>query len=225
MATLIADQLAGDPRVRQARELLAAARREHQQKLTGIKPSDPALTVSYAKLIEEFSRARGGGLYFPYLGSGLGNGALVELADGSVKYDFISGIGVHFLGHGHDLLLQSSITAALSDTVMQGNLQQNTNSATVVANLLRLAANAGSRLVDCFLSTSGAMANENALKLMFQHKPGGTRMLAFEHCFCGRSMVLAQMTDKAQYRAGLPTTLAVDYVPFFDAFVGSVRCV
>ena len=217
MATLIAEQLATDPRVLEARNLLAAALSDHQQKLTGIKVSDPARAVDYARLIGDFSQARASGLYFPYLGSGIGRGALVELADGSVKYDFISGIGVHFLGHGHPELMQSGISAALSDTVMQGNLQQNTDSPTVEALLLQLAQSAGSRLKHCFLTSSGAMANENALKLMFQHKPGSTRILAFEHGFCGRTLALAQITDKSQYRAGLPTTLAVDYVPFFEA--------
>ncbi len=217
MATLIADQLAADPRVREARELLILALRDHQHKLTGIQAPDPARAAEYAKIIADFSQTRAGGLYFPYLGSGVGNGALVELADGSVKYDFISGIGVHYLGHSHPLLVNSGIAAALSDTVMQGNLQQSRNSPPVSSLLLQLAKTAGTKLEHCFLTTSGAMANENALKLIFQRKPGSTRMLAFEHGFCGRTMVLAQITDKPQYRAGLPTTLAVDYVPFFDA--------
>ena len=217
MATLIAEQLASDPRVLEARELLASALRDHQRKLTGIQASDPARAVDYANIIADFSHARAGGLYFPYLGSGVGHGALVELADGSIKYDFISGIGVHYLGHSHPLLLNSGISAALSDTVMQGNLQQNRDSPLVVSLLLQLAKTAGARLEHCFLTTSGAMANENALKLMFQHKPGAARMLAFEHGFCGRTMALAQITDKPQYRAGLPCTLPVDYVPFFDA--------
>jgi len=216
MATLIADQLASDPRVLEARKLLASALRDHQCKLTGIQASDPARAAEYAKIIADFSQARAGGLYFPYLGSGLGHGALVELADGSVKYDFISGIGVHYLGHSHPLLLQSGISAALSATVMQGNLQQNRDSPPVVSLLLQLAKTAGARLQHCFLTTSGAMANENALKLMFQHKPGSTRMLAFEHGFCGRTMALSQITDKPQHRAGLPPTLRVDYIPFFD---------
>ena len=216
MATLIADQLASDPRVLEARELLTAALRDHQCQLTGIKAADPARAADYAKIIADFSQARAGGLYFPYLGSGLGHGALVELADGSVKYDFISGIGVHYLGHSHPLLLNSGISAALSDTVMQGNLQQNRNSTPVVSLLLQMAKTAGARLEHCFLTTSGAMANENALKLMFQRKPGSTRMLAFEHGFCGRTMALSQITDKPQYRAGLPSTLPVDYIPFFD---------
>ena len=71
-------------------------------------------------------------MYYPYLGSGIGRGALVELADGSVKYDFITGIGVHYMGHNHPALLEAGVDAALTNTVMQGNLQQNVESARLV---------------------------------------------------------------------------------------------
>ena len=48
------------------------------------------------------------------------------------------------------------------------------------------------------------MANENGLKLLFHHSPGKNRILAFEQCFMGRSITLAQITDKAMYRRGYP---------------------
>src|SRR5271170_1666854 len=96
---LIAESLFSDPRVKQARALALEALAEHAGRLTGVKPTDPQRREQYRLLVEQFSRLRGGALYFPFLGSGLGNGALVELYDGSVKYDFISGIGVHYLGH------------------------------------------------------------------------------------------------------------------------------
>ena len=60
------------------------------------------------------------------------------------------------------------------------------------------------------------MANENALKLLFHYQPRKTRILAFEGCFIGRTLALASITDKAKYRDGLPGTLSVDYLPFFD---------
>jgi acetylornithine aminotransferase len=141
----------------------------------------------------------------------------VELADGSVKYDMISGIGVHYFGHGHPAVIEASLNSALSDIVMQGNLQQNREAMELTATLLDLAGAGGAMLRHCLLTTSGAMANENALKIAFQKKHPATRVLAFEHCFAGRTIALAQVTDKAAYRSGLPTTLAVDYVPFFDA--------
>ena len=45
------------------------------------------------------NKLRGGKLFFPYVSSGLGRGSKVLLTDGSVKLDFINGIGAHF-GHG-----------------------------------------------------------------------------------------------------------------------------
>ena len=48
-------------------------------------------------LLNRFKEVRGGGLVFPYVGTGKGYGCLVELSDGSVKYDMIGGIGVIIL--------------------------------------------------------------------------------------------------------------------------------
>jgi len=213
---LIAESFLNDPRLKQSRSLVQQAVAEHSSRLTGAKPPDPQRQAQYKELIEQFTRLRGGALYFPFLGSGMGNGSLVELADGSVKYDFISGIGVHYLGHCHPLLVDAAMTAAFGDTIMQGNLQQNVQAVQLVQTMVDMAKTGGAPLEHCFVSTSGAMANENALKLMFHKKRGTTRVLAFEHCFCGRTMVLSQITDKPQYRVGLPKVLEVDYVPFFD---------
>jgi acetylornithine aminotransferase len=215
--TTAAENLFNDPRVRDAVRLLLSTVAEHQQRLDGPRPADPARREAYDKIIARFNRARGGSLYFPYLGSGLGRGALVELADGSVKYDMIDGIGVHHLGHSHPALIESGILAALHDTVMQGNLQQNVESARLADLLIDAARKGGGRIAHCFLTTSGAMANENALKLVLQKKSPADRILAFERCFIGRSLALSQITDNASYRQGLPSMLAVDYVPFFDA--------
>lgn len=214
--TLAADILMSDPRLRDAVKALLATVAEHQRKLDKPRAADPAMRASYDAMIAQFNRARGGALYFPYLGSGLGNGALVELADGSVKYDMISGIGVHHLGHSHPALMESEILAALRDTVMQGNLQQNVESTRLVDLLIGEARRHGAGLAHCFLTTSGAMANENALKLVLQKRTPADRVLAFERCFIGRSLALSQITDSPAYRQGLPKLLDVDYVPYFD---------
>lgn len=216
MADLVAQQLFNDPRVAQARQLLREALADHQRSLTGIRPPREELKTSYAQALQQFADLRGGALYYPYLGSGLGRGVLVELADGSVKYDMITGIGVHYLGHSSPALLDSSIDAALADTVMQGNLQQDLVPLDVSKVLVALARKNGAGLSHAFLTTSGAMANENALKLVLSKKSPASRILAFERTFAGRTIVLAQVTDKAAYRTGLPTVLNVDYVPFFD---------
>jgi 4-aminobutyrate aminotransferase-like enzyme len=212
---LLMDELLKDGRVEQARKLLLQSVQEHQRGLTGVRPADGERKVSYEQLIKEFNQARGGNLYYPYLGAGLGNGPLVELADGSVKFDFISGIGVHHFGHSHPRLIAAGFEAALRDTVMQGNLEQNVESVSLAAGLVERAA-PGSQIAHAFMTTSGAMANENAIKLAFHKKPGSTRVLAFAHTFAGRTMALSSLTDKAAYRAGLPVALTVDYVPYFD---------
>jgi acetylornithine/N-succinyldiaminopimelate aminotransferase len=218
MPNPIAPSLFADPRVAQAKELLRAALADHQKQITGIRPPDPERKIAYEEMLQHFGKSRGGPLFFPYLGSGLGKGALVELADGSVKYDMISGIGVHYFGHSHPMLLDAGVDAAIRDTVMQGNLQQNVESLPLAKTLVEMANRQGEtpRIAHCFLTTSGAMANENALKIAFQKHQPASRVLAFSHGFAGRSMALSQITDKAAYRVGLPTVLDVDYVPFYN---------
>ena len=213
---LAADKLNNDPRLAEAKKLILAAVAEHQETLVSVRPPRPELAANYEQQLDQFGAIRGGKTFFPYLGSGIGNGPFVELADGSVKLDLITGIGVHGYGHSHPRLINAGIDAAMSDTVMQGNLQQNTSSCDIVKLLTDVACESGAGLKHCFLTTSGAMANENSLKMAFQKNYPANRVIAFTHCFAGRTLGLAQVTDKAKYRVGLPDTIAVDYVPFFD---------
>lgn len=213
---LLADQFRQDPRVQKARELLADALQDYSQRIEGVQSPSPSLKEDYEKLLERLTSARGGAPYFPYLSSGLGRGPWIELADGSVKLDFITGIGVHGLGHSHPKMLQASIDGALQDTVMQGNLQQHPPSIELCERLLGWAKKGGAALHHCLLSTSGAMANENAIKLALHHRSPATRIFALDHCFAGRSLALAALTDRPQYRTGLPVVLPVDYLPCFD---------
>lgn len=209
---LEAEKLRHDPRVAQAKQLLLKAIEEHISTITAVRPPNSSLRSSYENTLAKFAGYRGAKLWLPYLGSGIGNGALVELLDGSVKYDFISGIGVHYLGHSHPKLISASIDAAISDTLMQGHLQQNVETLALSEMLCKAAG-----MDHCFLTTSGAMANENALKIAFQKRFPANRVLTFSKGFAGRTLALAQITDKPSFREGLPSTLAVDYVPFFDA--------
>lgn len=220
MTPLLAESFLNDPRIAEARRLILTALSEHQQELTGVRPPREERAETYRQTIERFEQMRGGGLFYPYLGSGFGKGPLVELADGSVKYDMICGIGVHGFGHMHELLVDAALDAALRDTVMQGNLQQNTESMKLTRTLIDAACRRGASLEHCFLSTSGAMANENALKMLFQRHAPADRLLAFDRCFAGRTIAISAITDRPGYRAGLPQTLLVDYVPFYDAASG-----
>ncbi|MEM1445427.1 MAG: aminotransferase class III-fold pyridoxal phosphate-dependent enzyme [Planctomycetota bacterium] len=217
---LLADQLADDPKLAQARTLIHEALDAHRAKLTGIKPADPARAQTYEETLALFAKQRGGNLWYPYLGSGFGSGPLVELADGSVKYDMIAGIGVHFFGHSHPQFVDAALDAAVTDTLMQGALQQNADSATLTDSIIQLANASGAKLDHCYLTTSGAMANENSFKMAFQacSRKGfpADRMLAFQGTFCGRTLALSSMSDKPNNRVGLPHALKVDYIPFFD---------
>jgi acetylornithine/N-succinyldiaminopimelate aminotransferase len=213
--TLASEKLQQDPRIQQARKLLMEAVAEHQQTIRDVRPPDPELAARHQQRLTDFGKLRGNNLYFPYLGSGLGNGPFVELEDGSVKLDFITGIGVHGYGHSHPLVVSAGIEAALSDTVMQGNLQQNSDSYRLSRLLVDTACESGAKLEHCLLSTSGAMANENSLKIAYQKNHPANRIISFSHCFAGRTLALCQVTDKAAYRQGMPDTIPVDYIPFY----------
>ncbi len=210
--SLIASHFKHDARIVEAKKLLRETIHSYQQSITAIRPPQSDLIQPYEDILNTFTTLRGGKLYFPYLGSGWGHGPLVELLDGSVKYDMISGIGPHFWGHSYPPLMEVSIDAAMSDTIMQGHLQQNQEAFLLSQLLVKT-----SGLDHCFLSSSGAMANENALKIMFQYTFPAYRILTFEQCFMGRTLALSQLTDKPAFREGLPSFLPVDYVPFYQA--------
>ena len=212
---LSSSMLTADPRIARAKELLADALKEHSLKIDAIRPPNPDLVLEYQDSLSRLAVARGGAPYFPYMTSGIGNGPFVELGDGSVKLDFIVGIGVHGLGHSHPAMLDATIDAGLEDTVMQGNLQHNSGSLAMCERLLELANLQGAKLDHCLLSTSGAMANENSLKIAFHNRFPASRVICMDNCFAGRSLALAQLTDRPAYRAGLPKTLDVDFIPMF----------
>lgn len=204
------------PAVRQALDLIADAVREHGEELTDVRPPSEGLTQSYEELMSRAAAARGRGLLYPYIGSGLGRGALVELADGSVKWDMICGIGVHFFGHSHPGLIRETAAGSIGDTVMHGNLQSGFEPYEFSEALLEEASR-GSRLKHCFVAASGALVNENALKLCFQKHNAAPRILAFKDCFMGRTVTMSQLGDSAGNRVGLPLSTLVDYMPFYDS--------
>jgi acetylornithine/N-succinyldiaminopimelate aminotransferase len=122
----LASQMRGSRAVTGAIEAIVDEVRRSGEQLTDVRgPRSEELSVSYQALMDAAAEVRGRPLLYPYVASGLGNGPLVELADGSVKFDLISGIGVHFFGHSDPDLVGEALVAATGDTVMQGHLQQN----------------------------------------------------------------------------------------------------
>ncbi|MCX5739952.1 MAG: aminotransferase class III-fold pyridoxal phosphate-dependent enzyme, partial [Proteobacteria bacterium] len=177
--------------------------------------SERALAApDYARAIATMGRLRGRPLLLPAIASGAGRGARVRLADGTWKLDWIGGIGVYAFGHADRDLVETAAIAAASDAVFQGHLLPGPEYVRVSRALLR---HAGKRLRHVWLSISGAMANENALKMLLQKRHPADRLVAFEGNFAGRTTTLAELTDKAAYREGLPLRGNVLLVPFYDA--------
>lgn len=226
-------QLHASPAVRSAIRAIVEEVRSHSERITDACAPKTELKESYDALMARAAQVRGKPLLYPMLGSGIGNGPLVELADGSVKWDMICGIGVHFFGHSDPDLVERALAGGVDDTVKHGNLASNFEAYQFGETLLR-EARKHSRLKHAYVATGGAMANENALKVCMQklytrHAEAGDatkllagftptpRVIAFKDCFMGRSMVMAQIGDNHAGREGLPNGVMVDYMPFWDA--------
>jgi 4-aminobutyrate aminotransferase-like enzyme len=61
------------------------------------------------------------------------------------------------------------------------------------------------------------MANENAWKIILQKHAPASRVVAFDRAFHGRTLAMAEITDRPEYRDGLPAGDFVDRVPFYDS--------
>lgn len=212
----MAEQFRSSPAVRGAIASIVGELKSKQSQVTDIRgPRDPKLRENFESFMQRLGETRGRPLLYPYIGSGFGNGPFVELMDGSVKLDMITGIGVHFFGHSDPELVTASLEASMSDIAMQGHLMFNEDAARFTETLAGYAAR-HSRLKHVFLCNSGAMANENALKVCFQKHAPASRVIAFKDCFMGRSWAMAQIGDSAAGRQGLPLNVLVDYMPFYD---------
>lgn len=211
----VGEALAENQRVRGAISAIVEEVRSASGQITGPRPPIQGREVGFEEWMNRAAEVRGRGMYYRYLGSGVGAGPLVELEDGSVKYDMICGIGVNFFGHSDPGLIETALEGATSDVVMEGNLQMNAD-AIAFAEALVEQAGRSSELAHAFLCGSGAMANENALKICFQKNAPASRVIAFADCFMGRSTTMASIGDSAAARQGLPLTMPVDYMPFYD---------
>lgn len=201
------DLFLSHPKFQQGLDLIAEA-------LAELQTSAPSLDAEvYAQQLQRVAQLRGRPLFFPYLGSGIGNGAKVRTADGRWLLDFAIGIGVHFFGHGHPDLARTALTAAASDVVMQGNLQANAEYGALLDVLLT---NSAPQLAHGWLSLPGTEANENALKLIRYHQQPARAIIAFRRCFHGRTTTMAEITDRPDYRKGQPERERVFYLPFYE---------
>ncbi len=213
-----ADALWASDGFQKAKQALLKEIGQAAQRVLAVKGADSAHATRYQDAIKTFNADRGRDLFFPFLSSGLGSGPFVELRDGSVKYDLITGIGINFFGHSHPEFMATMIDGLTAD-VMQGNLEPGFEAQILLRELVASAA-PNSRLQHGWLTTCGTMANEIALKIIRQKKAPATRVLAFEDCFSGRSTAMQEITDNPKYREGQPVYGEVDYLPYYDAKLG-----
>ena len=182
--------------------------------LEDVRSPDPGRADESQKWIKEIARVRGRDLIYPMVPSGRASGPFVEMLDGSVKMDLITGIGVHLFGHGHPELILTGVKAALKGTTMQGTLMPGKEYGTILGELIKHAQPAA--ITGGWLSTCGTMVNELALKILRQKKAPAYKLISFKNCFAGRSSAMQELTDEPKYREGQPTFDQFTHIDFFD---------
>jgi acetylornithine aminotransferase/acetylornithine/N-succinyldiaminopimelate aminotransferase len=138
---------------------------------------------------------------------------------GTAYLDLLSGIGVSALGYNHPAIT-AAITAQAQTLLHTSNLFYNRVTTEVALRLTELTG-----LDRVFLCNSGTEAWEAALKLARAHallstaegRPLGTKFLALEHSFHGRTMGSVSTTHKLKYREPFaPLVPGVDFIPHND---------
>jgi 4-aminobutyrate aminotransferase-like enzyme len=216
MSKLVGRTIAESPKIQSLISELIQEVSRAEREITSTRPPQPEFAEQGRKAFEDAGKSRGRPLFYPYLSTGAGSGPYVEIEDGSIKLDLINGIGVNIFGHAHPRMRAAAIRGALSDVVMQGNLEPGAEYAATGKKLVELASKR-SRLKYCWFSTCGTMANENALKIARQKNTPARFVLAMENAFAGRSTMMAEVTDNPAYKQGLPSYDEVLRVPFYDA--------
>ena len=133
--------------------------------------------------------------------------------------DLLSGIGVCALGYNHPAIT-AAITAQAATLIHTSNLIYHSGTTELALRLTEITG-----LDRVFLCNSGTEAWEAALKLARAHagllrsegKKIGTKFLALEHSFHGRTMGSVATTHKRQYREPFaPVMPDVEFIPFND---------
>jgi acetylornithine/N-succinyldiaminopimelate aminotransferase len=154
----------------------------------------------------------------PYLFVG-GHDVYLTDADGNDYLDLLSGIGVSALGYGHPAI-EKTIQSQSSRLLHTSNLFYHEQTANLALRLTEI-----SGLDRVFFCNSGTEAWEAALKLSRAHAGRlrsqgstiGTKFLALEHGFHGRTMGSVATTHKEKYREPfMPVMPDVEFVRFND---------
>lgn len=148
-----------------------------------------------------------------------GHGVYLRDANGNDYLDLLSGIGVSALGYGHPAI-EAAIAEQSKRLLHTSNLFYHPGTATLARQLTEI-----SGLDRVFFCNSGTEAWEAALKIARAHagrlrasgREIGTRFLALEHSFHGRTMGSVATTHKERYREPFsPVMPGVDFIRFND---------
>jgi acetylornithine aminotransferase/acetylornithine/N-succinyldiaminopimelate aminotransferase len=148
-----------------------------------------------------------------------GNGVHLRDEHGNDYLDLLSGIGVCALGYNHPAITRA-VTEQAQQLIHTSNLFYHRGTTELA---LRLTEMTGMDRV--FFCNSGTEAWEAALKLARAHalmlreegKPIGTKFIALEHSFHGRTIGSVATTHKLKYREPFaPVMPGVEFVPFND---------
>ncbi len=148
-----------------------------------------------------------------------GHGVHIEDENGTKYLDLLSGIGVNALGYGHPVIQEAILHQSLA-LIHTSNLFYHAGQAELA---LRLTERTGMDRV--FFANTGTEAWEGALKLARAHagllrsegKQIGTKFLALEQSFHGRTFGSVSTTYKAKYREPFgPVVPGGEFVKFND---------
>jgi acetylornithine/N-succinyldiaminopimelate aminotransferase len=148
-----------------------------------------------------------------------GKGVFLEDENGDQYLDLLSGIGVSALGYGHPAI-DEAIARQSARLLHTSNLFFHQGTAELALRLTEI-----SGMDRVFFCNSGTEAWEAALKLARAHatrsrengKHIGTKFLAMEHSFHGRTMGSVATTHKEKYRLPFaPVMPDVEFVRFND---------
>jgi acetylornithine/N-succinyldiaminopimelate aminotransferase len=148
-----------------------------------------------------------------------GEGVHLIDENGTRYLDLLSGIGVNALGYGHPAI-EAAIAEQSRKLIHTSNLYYHEGQSALALHLTETTG-----LDRVFFSNSGAEANEAALKLARAYAklkrsegvPLGTKFLALENSFHGRTMGAVAATYKDKYREPFdPVMPGVEFVNFND---------
>ncbi|MEV0437069.1 acetylornithine transaminase [Nocardia sp. NPDC050413] len=165
-----------------------------------------------AKLQQRWSAAMMNNYGTPKVALVRGAGAVVYDADGKRYVDFLGGIAVNSLGHGHPAILEA-VTQQLGTLGHVSNLYA---SEPVIELAEKLLAHFGDGEGKAFFCNSGTEANEAAFKIA--RLTGRSKIVAAEEAFHGRTMGALALTGQPSKRAPFePMPPGVVHVPYGDA--------